>query len=99
MLPSLFAAKSTNVENTCIKSANSSCTRDTYTSNTYIRDTCAGNAFSAISVYIKSAGPHDTSTKDAGKKNAYTRGIYTIKYLRIYLQSFSISKIELFYIG
>lgn len=99
MPPSLFAAKSANVEKACMESAKSSYTRGTYASNTYIRDTCIGNVFSAISACIKGAGPNNTSTEGAGRKNAYIRSICTIKYSRIHLQSFSILEIKLFNLG
>lgn len=99
MLPSLFATKDADAKNTCIRSAESFCIRDTCASNIYARGTYAGNAFSAIDACIKSAGPDDTGTEGDDKKSTCIGGVCTVKYSKIYLQSFSISEMELFSIS
>lgn len=99
MLPILFALKGADAKNDCIESAKSFCTRSAYANNTSAKDIYAGNTFSAIGVYIQDAGSNSTSIKGVDKKCAYAEVTYTIKYLRIDLQSFLILEIELFDIG
>lgn len=72
---SLFATESVD--------GKSACTRDTCASNTYARGICAGNAFSTIGIYIKSAGSESTSTENANTENIYIRNAGTIEYSRI----------------
>lgn len=85
LLLSLFAAKSVNAKNIYIESIKSSCTRNTYINNTCARVTYARNIFSIIGTCIKIAGLDDIYIEDASRRNACTRGVYTIKYSRIYL--------------
>lgn len=99
MLLSLFAAKGGNTKNIYIKSAKYFYTRSAYISNIFTRGTCTGNVFSTVNVCIKSASPDGISTKGADRESAYTKGAYAIKDLRVYLNFFSISEIELFDMG
>lgn len=96
---SLFAVKDANAQSGCIGSAKSSYIKGAYASNIYAKVTCAKNAFSAIGPCIKDAGYDGTGTVDASRKNTYIKGTCAVKHLRIYLQSFSISKIKLFDTG
>lgn len=96
LLSNLFAAKDVNVKNVYIGSIKSFCIGDTYTRNIYTRSNCIKIIFSTLSTYIKNASFNSTSIKDTNKKTAYARNIYSIKSLKIHLQSFLILEIELF---
>lgn len=96
---SLFTAKGADTKSVCINNGKSSCIGDAYVRDTYARDIYTKNTFLAVNACIKSAHPDDTSKKGGSKKSACARGTCAVKYLKIYLQSFSIIEIELFDIG
>lgn len=79
--------------------AKSACTGDACTSNISARGTFAGNTSFAVDACIKSAGLNGTCTKGVGKESACTEGADAVKYLRIYLRSFSILEVEPFNTG
>lgn len=77
---SLFAAKSANIKNACIKSIQNSYTRSAYANNTSARNIYTRNILFTISTCIKSAGPDGTNIEGISRKNACIRGVYTVKY-------------------
>lgn len=99
LAPSSFAAKEVDAKRAYIGSIESFCIEVTYVSNTCARATYAENAFSTVGACIKNASPENTNIEGASRESAYVKDAYAVKYLRIYLQSFSISEIKLFNTG
>lgn len=93
---SSFAAKDANAKNVSIRSLQSFCISNTCAYNIYARNIYINNTFFALDAYIKGTGFDDISIESINRKNTYAKSVYSIKYLRIYLQSFLILKIKLF---